>query len=394
MSGVAMSTILNRVFRANPTYELALFDRLPPEQQDLLKDLTDDPDFYGVLLPRTPGTLGIKSVCRETALLLHTMAQPGPLPRYVLHSMGDHAHQAVAKLVLDGVLEIEHEGRFVSSSEAYSLIDSSYAAPKPEGLLSRLSQAALEYAQALAIDDTAALSNRLYFYNRIPLTQRWSRRLRNEDAVSEFLGLSNSTTRKRVGRNWRRVGYSSPYNGWFQWESIRNRQVDRQRRHGYKLYVSPQPEELPAAFRTVVDVLSDSAAYAFKVGCDAIGLLRPDKLVIYFSDYERLEQTARELALRLSGCPAHGVPFTAAIGEDGLLSWGADPRPEKGILSWQGPESWRLWITNRLAVALISARSSASGTLQPWQFALERLRMENVDTATWAPTEGFGYPPI
>jgi hypothetical protein len=393
MSGVALNPILEHVFRSNAAYELAPFDRLPLDQQALLKDLTNDPDFYGVLLPRTSGACGIKSVCRDTALLVHTLLQPGPLPSYVQHSLGERANQAVAEMVLDGILEIEHDGRFVSGPEAYPLIYAKYVAVEPQGLLPRLSLAALEYAQALAIDDVVRLSARLYFYNRIPLTACWTRRLPSEDAVSEFLEISGSTNLKSIQKNWNRVERPVSYNGWFQWQSRRNRPAEHVRRHGYKLYVSPQPDALPAAFRAVVEILNDSAAHSFKVGRNAIDLLRPDKLVLYFWDFDPLAQTARDIALALSGFAVHGVPFTSAIGGDGLLSWGIDPLPERGTLSWQGPESWRLWITNRLATAIVSARKKHSCPLEPWQFALERLRLENIDTDTWAPTQGFGRSP-
>jgi hypothetical protein len=390
MSDVSLNTILDRVFRSNVAYELVLFDRLPLNQRELLKDLTNDPDLYGVLMPRAAGAQGVKSVCRDTALLLHTLSQPSTLPSYVQHTLGDHANQAIAALVLDSVLEMEHEGRFVAGSEAYPLICASRASPEPEALLPRLSKAALEYAQALAIDDASRLSSRLYFYNRIPLTPQWTRRLPSEDAVAEFLGISDPTNRKYIQRSWSQVELSAPYNAWFQWRSRGEPPVDREQRTGYKLYVSPQPDALPDAFRAVLEVLDGSDAHSFKIGCDSIGLLRPDKFVLYFWDFDSLEQAARDIASRLSGCPAHGVPFTAAIGDDGLLSWGRDPLPEKGTLRWQGPESWRLWITNRLAVALVSARKSSPGILQPWQFALERLRLENVDTVTWNPTQDFG----
>ena len=39
MSGVVLNPILERVFRSNPAYELALFDRLPLDRRELLKDL-------------------------------------------------------------------------------------------------------------------------------------------------------------------------------------------------------------------------------------------------------------------------------------------------------------------------------------------------------------------
>ncbi len=392
MSDVALNSILERVFRSNPAYELAAFDRLPLDRQELLKNLTEDPGFYGVLLPRTVGALAIKSVCRDTALLVYAMLQPGHLPHYVCQASGDLSNQAVAGLVLDGVLEIEHEGRFISGSEAYPLIYAGHAAPEPQGLLPRLSQAALEYAQALAIDDVVCLSARLYFYNRIPLTPHWARRLPSADAVSEFLAISDPTNRRRIRKNWSQVERNASNKCWFQWQSRGGRPPGSDRRHGYKLYVSPHPDAMPAAFRAVAEVLEDSPAHHFKVGCDPIGLLRPDKLILYFWDFEPLEQAARGIALRLSGCAVHGVPFTAAMGDDGLLSWGVDPLPEKGALSWQGPESWRLWVTNRLATALVSARKNCAGTLQPWQFARERLRLENVDTATWAPTQDYALP--
>ncbi|MGO9339441.1 MAG: hypothetical protein ACLPY1_18235 [Terracidiphilus sp.] len=392
MNNVALNPILERVFRSNPAYELVAFDRLPLDRQKLFAELAGDPDFYGLLLPRVSGAHSIKSVCRETAQLVRTMVQSGPLPRYVLDQTKEDTNQAIAELVLDTVLEMEHEGRFVSGPEAYPLIYPTHAASEPTGLLPRLSQAALEYGQALALDDAVRLSSRLYFYNRIPLTSSWTRRLPTEDAVSEFLGVSAATNLKRLERNWSRVEAPAVHHPWFQWRSRSNRTADDERRHGYKLYVSPRPETLPAAFSAVVEVLQDSSAHFFKVGRNALGLLRPDKLVVYFRDFEPLEKTARELVLRLSGCAAQGVPFTAALGDDGLLSWGVDPLPEKGALSWQGPESWRLWVTNRLANALVSARKNITGTLQPWQFALARMRLENVDTVTWAPRDGFGLP--
>ena len=121
-----------------------------------------------------------------------------------------------------------------------------------------------------------------------------------------------------------------------------------------------------------------------------MGILRPDKLVVYFSDFESVEQTARKIANSLAGCPVQGVPFTAGLSDDGLLSWGIDPPPRGSNLLGLETESWRLWLTNRLAIALVTARNRCPGDLQPWQFAIERLGLEDVDTRTWAPTEDFG----
>ncbi len=114
-------------------------------------------------------------------------------------------------------------------------------------------------------------------------------------------------------------------------------------------------------------------------------MLRPDKMVAYFSSYEDLMGTAEKLKEELAGCAGQGVPFTAELAGDGLLSWGVDPPAEEHGLPWLGRESWRLWVTNRLAVALIAASTGGSANLEPWQFALRRLQLEGVDTRLWTP---------
>ena len=107
----------------------------------------------------------------------------------------------------------------------------------------------------------------------------------------------------------------------------------------------------------------------------------------------RVDGGGGKLGKELDGCPAHGVPFTAEISGEGLLSWGVDPPESKQMLSWQPQESWRLWLTNRLANALLTARraNSASGP-EPWRYALERLGLEGIDTESWTPAPGSGKP--
>jgi hypothetical protein len=126
---------------------------------------------------------------------------------------------------------------------------------------------------------------------------------------------------------------------------------------------------------------------AFKVGADAAGLLRPDKMVAYFDNFEALAAVADSLADALAGVSAHGVPFSAEITSDGLLSWGVDPPREERPPGWSGGQSWRLWVTNRLAGALLAARGQ--GVEEPWRFALERLRVEGVDVERWVPASSL-----
>ena len=385
-------SILESVFAANPKYELVLFDRLPANQRELLKDLLKDPDFYGVLRPLENSGLGVKSVSRDTALLFLTLQKPGPLPEYVRATLGDGCNQEITRLVLDGVLALQQDGKYLSGSEAASLIyageEESSATSSARGILARLSLDALRYGQSMDLTDPMALSSRLYGYNRVPLSPYWSRTLHDADAVANYLGIREGRVRESLDREWSRVTNLISNDGWLVWQS---RRVGSRSSFGdgptiaCKLYISPRPDQLPAVFPALLSALSRTRVRYFKVGKDAPGLLRPDKMVAYFGSYSELLEATEELKHEIEGCAAQGVPFTAELAGEGLLSWGVDPPADDQVLPWIGRESWRLWVTNRLAVALIAAGKKDSTSLEPWQFALWRLQFEGIDTVTWTP---------
>jgi hypothetical protein len=153
--------------------------------------------------------------------------------------------------------------------------------------------------------------------------------------------------------------------------------------------VSPACDAVPAAFGATLDVLHESAVSCFKIGAEVFGLLRPDKLVAYFPSADDLHRAADGLRARLAGCAAHGVPFTASLTEDGLLSWGMDPPRDRRSPGLEQLESWRLWVTNRLATALVSARAARQSSIEPWQFALERVSLDGIDPTTWTPVSSI-----
>ncbi|HVR06875.1 MAG TPA: hypothetical protein VMW75_02405 [Thermoanaerobaculia bacterium] len=446
--------LLDRPLRANPALELVLFDRLQAGERRLLAGLERDPDHYGVLRPPMGGRgagLGLKAVDRETALLFLTLARPGPLPAYVRSRLGDAmAARALARLVADGVLEIESEpGTFVSGAAAMALFAAGAAASGrptetatcgpltataafgrlPEtaacgrftetaacGRLAELSRAALRYGQELARTQPAVepvrLSLRLYGYHRLPLTPRWLRVLSGPGAVRRHLGIAaGGPARDLLERHWRPLAPAGA-EPWMRWQPAAPRLAGPAGAVTYKLYVSPAPEALPNLFATVLDGFAAVGSPGFKVGATAGGLLRPDKIVAYFTTFERLAQAAAALAERLAGVAAHGVPFTSEIAAGGLLSWGVDPPNEDGFgpFAGDGRMSWRLWLTHRLARALISGAAAAAGeatageaamgeaatadaaggdAMEPWRFALERLRLEGIDTDSWTPGGGL-----
>jgi hypothetical protein len=397
---VAAIDLERAVFQSNARYELVLFDRLSAAEQELLADLRKQPELYGVLRPTDESGLSVKSVGRETALLYLTMREQGTLPEYARAlAAADHG-AGIARLVLDQILEIRHGDRFVSGGEAYELLYGARATPVAGNRLQQLSIAALRYGESLAVADVGELSLRLYNYHRLPITSRWRHMYGDPARVAERLGVaSGGRYAAFLESRWQAVTETGGDErsddrlgaGWLSW--VTRRQPAPQAGGAtitHKLYVSPMPEFVDNVFAITLKTLTETQALQLKVGADAEGLLRPDKCVAYFSSSDALRHAADALAPRLDGCPAHGVPFTAALDDEGLLSWGVDPPASQHLLNWQPRESWRFWLTNRLANALLTAkRASVTSATRypPWQYALERVRLEGVDTTSWTPTD-------
>jgi hypothetical protein len=318
-------------------------------------------------------------VDRDTALLFLTLREPGPLPAYVRRMSGEAARVA-AQLVADGILEIATgEDGFVSGAAAFGLLWEEGVEGRG-GRLAELSLAALRYGQALAIADPLRLSLRLYGFNRRPLTPAWKRLLPDAAAVERHLGIGPGGPHRRLlEQGWSRLSGTS--DAWLSWRGRGGNGSGSLSGKGatWKLFISPAPEALTDGFGRILEALAAARVPQFKVGTDAAGLLRPDKIVAYFDSFERLAAAADAVTERLAGTPAQGVPFTSEIGGDGLLSWGVDPPTDPS------GESWRLWLTHRLAVALLAGKNAEGSGVEPWRFALERLRLEGVDTDTWTP---------
>ena len=374
--------ILDRVFRANPGYELVAYNRLPAEQQELFANLRRDSDFYGILRPKEGASLAVKSACHDTALLYYALQNPDTLPPFVIAGEPEETNRAMAMLVLDGVFELELNGRMVHGAEAFADICEPPAPEAACSTIATISQQALQYGQSLPIGDAGSLSARLYSYGRLPVSPQWRKKYPSEDAVRRCLGVEpQGENARRLDADWHALPPDPENDGWIAWQS---RQAPPPAEAMYKLYVSPHPDFLREAFDAMTPIFTAARAHAFKVGKDLAGILRPDKFVAYFSRFDQVEQSARAILEKLPECPAHGVPFTAELGSP-LVSWGIDPAAEDDAPVWLARQSWRLWITNRLAVALLVGKQNAAPGMEPWRFAIERLRFEGVDTENWTP---------
>jgi hypothetical protein len=401
-----MSLVGRGRFRANPRYELVLAERLTDAERQVLGEPGDD--LYGILRPARDSELETRSCSTDTALLFLALAEPSPLPAFARRRLGEDGDRVLARLVVDGVLEVSTDEGFRSGPAAAGLMTRSRSSAG-EGRIAELSAAALRYGQALAGLSAEALASRLYSFGRRPVSPELRHRMPDGRAVDEYVGVApGGPVTRKLDAGWVRVP-DGPIRRpmWRRWSRSgwRGMRGEGQARPTYKLYVSPSVDAMPAAVAAVAGSLADSAGViGLKIARDLAGICRPDKMVVYFSRMDDLQESASRIVDEMDGISAQGVPFTAAVTLDGLLSWGEDPPPDLAT-----PTSWRMWMAERLAEYLVMARGrndsdpdcgrleanrtggeiACRGGLEPWQFALARLRLAGVDTDTWVPTSGM-----
>jgi hypothetical protein len=366
--------------RTSPAYELVVFNRLTDAEQATFAQLRRDPDCYGVLRPREGQERTFKAISCDSALLLLTLAEPGLLPDFATRD--DASLDGIAAMIVGGLLELEHDGAFVGAEVAAALL-STPSRVRADHRLARLSHDALRFASSDPSLGSARIAAALYQFNRQPSSPRWERAIPDRDGVLRFVGLeSGSPARRTMASTWDIDGKHGSQ-GWIYFTRRRAAASGAADGRGttYKLYVSPTLAELPRTFAVTLGTASRMHVAQLKLGSDALGLLRPDKLVLYFPDLESLLGVAREIERALPDVVAHGVPFTAPIDDRGLLSWGIDPPSSAQTLTWQSRESWRTYLASRLAAAIAECRTSDVEANA--RFALDRLRRDGVDTDRW-----------
>ena len=357
--------------RANPAYAAVAWNRLGSDVGGIAPP---DADSFGLLLPKDGSDLPPVAIDCDTALLFLSLQEPGPVPGFVFASRPGESARVLRRLVLDSVLELELGGAYVSGPAAMTTLGMT-AADDPSGA-NRLAVEALVYGASLAGAPPSVVAHKLYGYNRRPMTAALRRRLPDRAACLAFLGLAAGGMADPIQRSWSQNADNT------SWLVFTRRQEARPRSdQSCKLYVGLAFEELADCLPDVAAMLAKGDALQFKIGGDLSGLVRPDKLVAYFPNRDSLRATAQELLPVVADRRTHAVPFTAEIAPDGALSWGVDPAN-----GWLGDRmSWRQWICEKLAGALCAAREASDADVPPWQFALERLRTEGVDTSSFMP---------
>jgi hypothetical protein len=197
------------------------------------------------------------------------------------------------------------------------------------GRVAALTQQAIGYAAHLRRLDTPAriAAQAIYDFNRLPAAAPlpgYAGSVALADEVESELAAEGRRIADRYGRS---IEAASKWLYWIR----RDQAVGGRLRH--KLYVSPTVRSLRPTLALAMRVADDQGVPSFKLGLDAHGVLRSDKLVVYFTEPEARRSFADEFLRQSDGLEAHGVPLTRPFGESGLLSSAEDPL--LGDLSWR-----------------------------------------------------------
>ena len=299
MHAMRVTRIIGDTFRASRHYRLVAHDRVPRRLQHAVRGLDDDPDFFGLLVPRSPAEQGAKAVCRDTALLFGALQKPAAVPRSIVERLGHRADKAIAKLVLDEILELRRGADFVSGARAFEHLFPEATEYVLHGRAGELTLEALVSARHVLGAGLRALAGYLYRYNTAPASPSWRSRLPNGRAVLDHLSTrSLPWSSAAVHRTWTLVDGTVAGGHWWVWRrsSVSIGPAEYRRLTARKLFISPQCGALRDTFHATVQILADSPAFAFKVGRDLPGLLRPDKPVAYFVRREDLSRVCRQVA--------------------------------------------------------------------------------------------------
>ena len=186
-----LSPIIKTSVRANPGYQLQPLSNSVDPSIFFRPMNCGDRVPYGLLQPCRDARLLPQIICCATALLYFTLRDPGNVPEYLVRQMGIEAYAEVSRLVLDGILQADNNGNWISGLDADFLLPvlpQSNSQPH-ETETSHLSSSAIGYVQQTAINETSRIATRLYKYNTIPFTSFGLDQLRSSFEMLRSAGL-------------------------------------------------------------------------------------------------------------------------------------------------------------------------------------------------------------
>lgn len=387
MKRAAREGLLTRVLRLNPRYRLVRLSTASGELLEIARRLSADPDLFGLLLPEAGVGLATKAVNKDVWTLLSGLRSPSS-PR-ALGGSSPAYRRFLTKQLVDGVVEMSVEGGFLSGVEALRRLSPEREVAFSGHPLQRLSRRAVEIAYASGEDSLSPLACRLYFHNRLPASRQWLERFPDEAALLKFLKLGSdgrwpgmpSSIRPVPAGTGKSTNPARAY--WRCWDIPGSPRVEPGEGTIFKVYLCARPEGADVLLHHALRRLPKSGASRLKIPRTVHGLLRPDKFVAYFSRRADAEAYGRAVASVARSAPPQPTPFTHPLDKIGIASMGADPPAFVESSPWLERTSWRFWISQRLARAIINARRGNPS--DPVEDVLAAARSSGIDPETWLP---------
>lgn len=373
--------LLNKTFSANPQWCIVEKGSLDQPEHFALADILADENIFGIFKPAdTANAVAPKIAYKDVALLFYYLQQPSALPAFIKDSYDDETNAMIAKLVCEEILSVQTEEGYVCGNKAARwLFKQTTNTPSSRGALSQISDKAIHYAIQYKNVDQAFLATALYTYNLLPVPHQ-----EYIADVEKFLAIGfNSMLEKHLLTHWLKYLPTKEYN-WIMWSRKGLPAINTRKSCTYKLYISPALSCFPEVFEKTAGILHTTGAQGFKTGADHHGVVRPDKFIIYFSGYAEMKKAADMLKSLLISYTAHGVPFTAALDDKGLVSWGVDPPTEEVIRQLEGG-SWRAGVAEKISSAIIQAKANKLDKNATFDFVFQKLFTEGIDPSTWTP---------
>jgi hypothetical protein len=385
--------LIKAKYRASSKYRVVEWSDLSLREQETLSGLYDGNDVYGIFQPVVNSPhLTAKIAYREVALLYFHLQQSENIPHYFLEINEQQWKKTVQQLVLDNIIEIKYEGKFVSGTDALKAIfnDVLWDSEIVPGYLPALSTRAIQYGLSLHNLSVRSMSRRLYTFNTTPWDAVAKLNFYSPRSIKDFLfPESDMSLHFWLNKKWSSLNVSGT-EYWLAWSKLNSDAEIKESMKTpiFKLYISSTFPDLPRVLRQSLPVLSAANTFSFKIGNSLEGLLRPDKMVAYFLNMEDLKTTAKLLFDNLKKISVQGVPFTSPLDHTGLLSFGVDP-PTSEVLTEIEGASWRCKVTDQLSLAIIQAQEESLNMRESFDFIKAKLLLAGIDITNWTPTSFF-----
>ncbi len=387
-----MHGILEFKYRLNPVFSLTSPDELDPDLRRKYDKLAKKKSDYYILHAPPEAKLSVKIINNELAHFLNQLKKPSYLNEVegsFRQGSREDQEQFISGLLLNSVLEAEMVGEFISGVNAMNRIlgvGPSFAgtADSSKTYIQLLSERALHFAYHSALKNPRDISFLLYDFNRLPLSRRWLNRFPDQKSVTGFFDLDQNDTwpgmppEIKTSSSGQEGSHRERFHRFWRYWRRRDRKRPRSEL-SYKVYLSFKPLELAGIFREVREIAFDAGAYAIKLPRVLTGLLRPDKLIVYFTDYLSASEFAGRMILQTVDNTPHGTPFTFQLDpENSGITLGVDPPRERSERL-----SWRLYLTAKLALAIQGARRDHTGDYLDYIYT--HMRTIGVDSKNWRP---------